>query len=111
MLVCADTTRDSLTDRSGSNNDSYISQNQFLFLRSLFESRRLATDVSFQISSRRRLIDLTIAGSRCEKKLLAPVSSFAMRVRSESSSLKSKILRFSAMRSFRTDLASDTTLR
>src|SRR5277367_242290 len=111
MLACADTTCNGLTDRSGANNDSYISHGQFLFLSSLFESRRLATDVSVQISSRRWLIDLTMAGSRCEKKLLAPVSSVAMRARSESSSLKSKTLRFSAMRSFRTDLASDTTLR
>ena len=62
-------------------------------------------------SSRRSLIHLTMAGSRCEKKLLTPVSRAAIPARSVSSSWKSKTSRFSAMRSLRTVLASATILR
>ena len=64
-----------------------------------------------------RLIDTAASymnaldGSRCEKNLLSPVSSFAMRARSASSSANSNTAMFSAMRSLRTDLASDTMPR
>jgi Terminase RNaseH-like domain len=52
-----------------------------------------------------------MAGSRCEKKLLLPVSSLEICVISSGPNSKSKIAMFSAMRSFRTDLASATTPR
>jgi hypothetical protein len=52
-----------------------------------------------------------MAGSRCEKKLLAEVSSFVIRAMSSSVSWKSKMFKFSTMRSLRTGLASDTTPR
>src|SRR6185437_11458860 len=64
-----------------------------------------------QISSLRSIIHLTMAGSRCEKKLLVPVSSLEIFAVSSASSSKSKIARFSAIRSFRTDFASTTTPR